>query len=570
MPNHRAARVLLRALRVSSAGFANKFLFTYSLAAGTALLLHLVKTLRTKGKTVSLTGLVGEASLRFRVPASRAALFVGGFTMLYKLGVELSALGGGSGEEDELVPAEDASTASEGEARPVDESGRASPLVVAASAAVAAGAASMALAPPTRASMSLYTLTRAMHVLWRAARSRGLLGSAKPSAWVEAGFRGVSEALCVGVVMYAYVMRPGALDPSLRRFMVNTAPVDPVALRAAAAAARGDPVDVAEVNRYVTAVCPDWRERWGGGELGGTVRAGTTPEWWPADMGPPGEARMTWGEWWSAVAAGAWPALNPLRQQRPGKLRDLRRWLKAAGRSAAPPGAAPYLSAPPAATPLPPAAGTALSPWGQPDGPAARPLVSVAPSIVLRPQQPVSVLHWLETFSSAFRSTLPLYSVLGVVPVAAFRTSALVRRPLSVAWDVATTATRSAVFISSFVTVYMASIDLFHRYASPATAAGSPRSSRLVFLGAGMVTSLTMALERRSRRAELLMYCFARSLEVMAAVLAARGWRAVPGWDSVLLGLSTGVLVYAHRFEPGLLGALPRAVLDSILGKALL
>ncbi|KAA0158562.1 hypothetical protein FNF28_06183 [Cafeteria roenbergensis] len=371
-------------------------------------------------------------------------------------------------------------------------------------------------------------------------------------------------ALCGGFVMYAYVMRPEALDPSLRRFMVKTAPIDPVALRATAAVARADPVDAEEVGRFVAAVNPDWRRHWGAGAA--------SPSGWPADMGPPGEAGMSWGRWLQQLREQAWGAINPFTVSRPGKLAELRRWLgarTAPGVSATARGGAPYLSSrhgveAAAATTV---AG-AIDAWGSPAQLATAGGASVGdnPSLLLRPQQPVALLHWLETFSSSVRSTFPLYVALGAVPSAAFNPRALVQRPLGWAWGVLATAARSAGFISCFVTVYMASVDIYNRYLSPRLPKGSARSPRALYFIAGMIACATTVLERPSRRGELLLYCFARALEILAAILAARGWKGVRGWDSALLAASVAVLVYAHRFERKLLTSLPRTVLDSLLG----
>lgn len=638
----RVLTALLRAATAGARGFGLNALFAYNVYAGLALLLHLLRSRRQLG-AMGMSSLVGEAALRFRVPAARTALFIGGSSLVIKAIEELlhqfqtrgpvplagaktalAASGTALSDKDSSPSLEwdgDALSMEEsvqphaatpwldgkldGAASVAPSLGRTPSqadgtlagavrlglealehhwpehLAVFAGSAVAVGVSSLALTPATRGSLALNALARALHVLWRGLRGAGALQGMLISSAEEPAVQQVAMAACTSVIMWAYVMRPGALDPSLRRFMVNTAPVDPIALRAAAASACGNPVDVAELNAYLSAVAPDWQARWGEGRLGAnrtssesrpapgsaSGAAPVSPPWWPADLGPPGEAGMSWAQWASVVRREGLAAASPFHPAKPGKLRELAVWLRARQPSGARSGVQspykPYASSPQGLPPTPadstPASSEAL--------PVAGNKLSMATAFVLRPHQPVALLHWLETFSSAARTSFPLYLVLGAVPSAAFGMSRLAADPLAWAKGVLTTAARSSLYISSFVTVYMAAIDVHARYIAPRAGGPGHRVSHFVYLGAGLLSSLTTGIERPSRRAELLMYCFGRALEVLASV-AGPSAAALPHWDAVLLGLSAAVLVHAHRYRPELLGSLPKTVLDTLLGKS--
>jgi hypothetical protein len=575
-----------------------------------------------------MSGLVGEAALRFRVPAARTALFIGGSSLVVKATEELIRQFKGRQQEGglQMVPASSSlsdkgsnpSLGSEGDADsaaprlgriPSQADGTLAGairlgmealehdwpehLAVFAGSAVAVGLSSLALTKSTRSSLALNALARALHVLWRGLRGAGALQGMLISSAEEPAVQQVAMAACTSLIMWAYVMRPDALDPSLRRFMLNTAPVDPIALRAAAASACGDRVNKKELNAYLEAVSPDWLRRWGAGRLGTqagqlqpiSARGSATdivpvaPSWWPSDLGPPGEAGLTWSQWWTIVKREGLAAANPFQQGRPGKLRELSVWLRsrqpggARVASARRSGGHPY-SSQASSLSANPVNQLATSPAAAPGlgdvvrhHPVEGANVSMATALVLRPHQPLALLHWLETFSSAARTSFPLYLVLGAVPSAAFGMRRLAADPVAWARGVLTTAARSSLYISSFVTVYMGAIDLHARYIAPITPSPNHRVSHLVYLGAGVLSSLTTVIERPSRRSELLMYCFGRALEVLAAVAGPNALH-LPNWDAVLLGLSAAVLIHAHRYRPELLGSLPKTVLDTLLGKA--
>jgi hypothetical protein len=553
-------------LRHSARGFASNFLFAYNLASGLSVLLHAIRLAR-QGQPLSLTKLVGEASVKFRVPATRLGIAVGGFTGLYRLlnGAGHMLLKRELPQSDSFPgPISEAESVSEpssppsfGEAirRWAAETGEDWPAhaCVFGSAALAAGASSFALKRSTRASLALYVFARALQVIWRAARRRGVLQSVGVSSTVENWLQQLGLSVCSGFMMYAYVMRPEALDPSLRRFMLRAAPVDPVALRFAASVVRGEPVNVDETNAYLNAVCPDFPKRWGAGVLGG--KNDQTLPHWPGDLGPPGERRLSWPAWWSEFRAQALDAANPLVVTRPGKLADLKAFLRQSSTRRP-----PYLSKQ--------GSSPALDGWGKPlQRIVVGPHVPFAPACVLRPQQPITLLHWLETFSSAFRTTFPVYLAISAVPSAAFQPLKLVSQPVDWTISLVSSAARSSVYLASFVTTYMGVVDVSRVWLAPLLPP-SLRETRALYFGAGAISGLATFIERPSRRAELLMYCIGRAMEVAAAILTSRRLAVpLPHWDAVLLGLSCAVLVHAHVFDPELLGALPKTVLNALIGR---
>eukprot|EP00808_Paulinella_micropora_P008177 g14227.t1 len=115
-------------------------------------------------------------------------------------------------------------------------------------------------APDSRRTIALYAFTRLAQCLWNEGKRRRVVtpvphGETLLFAW------GTAQ------VMYAYVMRPETLPASYWQFIVRAGPIDRCVLDAVRNSNRGQPIDVASIDKYVQRVgsahglnWPTWTE----------------------------------------------------------------------------------------------------------------------------------------------------------------------------------------------------------------------------------------------------------------------------------------------------------------------
>ena len=197
--------------------FGRNFLLMYNIRSGVALVLRVLRLLRSNPrKVLSISDLVSEGNLVFRAQAVRLGLFVGGFSFLYRSTYAALYM---------LLRSKAVSSAFAG---------------------TVAGGALGFMSKDWHRTLALYLGTRALECAFNVLRSRG-------------AFKGVSLthgdawlfALSSAQVMYAYVMRPETLPESYYKFIVRQGPVDETILKAVRANNRGLPLNADEIMSYV-------------------------------------------------------------------------------------------------------------------------------------------------------------------------------------------------------------------------------------------------------------------------------------------------------------------------------
>ncbi len=104
-------------------------------------------------------------------------------------------------------------------------------------------------------------------------------------------------------------------------------------------------------------------------------------------------------------------------------------------------------------------------------------------------------------------------------------------------------AVQSTLFLSLFPTLYMAVVCLHRKVFTV--------DHRSLYLLAGVVSSLTIFIERKSRRAELALYAMPRGADTLFFILRHRKWLiSIPYAIEMLFSLSMGLVLYFHQHEP--------------------
>ena len=165
-----------------------------------------------------------------------------------------------------------------------------------------------------------------------------------------------------------------------------------------------------------------------------------------------------------------------------------------------------------------------------------------------------------KVFAKGFAVALPMYLSLQVVPSVVLRLRSVLRSPVTTAVHLVLNATRSATFLASFPMIYQATILACQNL-------GYVTKSSFWF--AGWIASLSLLIERDSRRGELALYTLPRGADSLFRVLKKRGWpiTLVPGGkgEVLLFCVGMGGLSYFYHFEREVCAPLFTALYGSIV-----
>lgn len=201
------------------------------------------------------------------------------------------------------------------------------------------------------------------------------------------------------------------------------------------------------------------------------------------------------------------------------------------------------------------------------NGGAPAPLDTLYPSII-----PCSVLHPdnvscfkadLKVFIQSAKRIFPLYATLTFLPVIAFSLNKLVRSPVSVITQGLLSTVRSVAFLASFVSLYQVVICLHRKLI--------PKDHKFVYFFAGIISSLSILIEKKSRRSELALYTMPRGLDSLYMLLCDRKWLAgFPNGEVLIFSLSIGGLMYFFHNEPEAMSPIFHWVIKTLFRKRLL
>jgi hypothetical protein len=148
-------------------------------------------------------------------------------------------------------------------------------------------------------------------------------------------------------------------------------------------------------------------------------------------------------------------------------------------------------------------------------------------------------------FTDVVRKIFPLYASLTLLPTL-LRVRALLKAPIATARRILFSTARSCIFLATFVSSYQTDICLLHRF----PAAGG-RDHRSRYYLAGLVSSLSILLERRSRRSELALYVAPRALDSLFHIMCEHKLAySVPFGETLLYALSVAGLMYFYWCRP--------------------
>jgi len=186
--------------------------------------------------------------------------------------------------------------------------------------------------------------------------------------------------------------------------------------------------------------------------------------------------------------------------------------------------------------------------------------VSIIPCSLLHPQQSYCSLQALEVFLSCFKKLLPLYATLTSLPLIGMNPGKFLKSPLTKLWLFTLSTLRSTTFLSTFVAGYMSIICLHRKIVNT--------DHRFIYWLAGFICSLSILIEKKSRRSELALYALPRGLDSLYTLLCDRKWLAsLPYGDVLLFCFSIGGIMYYYEREPNTMSPLVRSFITKILNR---
>jgi hypothetical protein len=163
---------------------------------------------------------------------------------------------------------------------------------------------------------------------------------------------------------------------------------------------------------------------------------------------------------------------------------------------------------------------------------------------VLHPMEPSCVRNQFRVFKQSWDRILPVYSTLTLVSTVAFQLRRLLRSPVNVVATSLAGMVRSTLFLTWFVTSYQGAICVMRQFVR--------NEHRFQYFVAGLVASLAILIEKKSRRSELALYVLPRAMESLYLLLLDRGFVPhVPFGEVLLFASSVSGLMffYDHRAD---------------------
>ncbi|CAL0304832.1 unnamed protein product [Lupinus luteus] len=170
--------------------------------------------------------------------------------------------------------------------------------------------------------------------------------------------------------------------------------------------------------------------------------------------------------------------------------------------------------------------------------------------------------HIFSFLLQAYRRALPVYLPVYLIPALIVHRQGLLKRPFSILAKGLFGTGRSSLFLSVYCTsAWMWTcfvFRLFNRCNIPLVAMGT------------FPTGLALAIEKKSRRMEISLYCLARAIESFFTCLADEGYlpqsRKIKRADVVVFSLSTAIIMHCYAEEREVFRSKYLNVLDWVFG----
>lgn len=183
---------------------------------------------------------------------------------------------------------------------------------------------------------------------------------------------------------------------------------------------------------------------------------------------------------------------------------------------------------------------------------------SIIPCSVIHTDRASCLAQNVNVVSSTFKKTFPLYFSLTFVPFVVLRLQKFLESPTTTCWRALVGAVRSTTFLSAFVTVFQAAICLHRKVAN--------KDHKLVYWFAGLMSGLSILLEKKARRAELALYVLPRAGDSLWYILINRHLLPnIKNAEVALFCMCMGGIMYFLEYEPDTMAPFLRGLIRRFL-----
>uniref|UniRef100_A0A0D9WZ11 Transmembrane protein 135 N-terminal domain-containing protein n=1 Tax=Leersia perrieri TaxID=77586 RepID=A0A0D9WZ11_9ORYZ len=182
----------------------------------------------------------------------------------------------------------------------------------------------------------------------------------------------------------------------------------------------------------------------------------------------------------------------------------------------------------------------------------------IIPCSVIHPDRASCLAHNVSVTSSTFKKTFPLYFSLTFVPFVVLRLQKFLESPAATCWRALVGAVRSTTFLSAFVTFFQGAICLHRKVAT--------KDHKLVYWFAGLLSGLSILLEKKARRAELALYVLPRAGDSLWYILINRHLLPnIKNAEVALFCMCMGGIMYFLEYEPDTMAPFLRGLIRRFL-----
>ncbi|KAL8256623.1 hypothetical protein R6Q59_031690 [Mikania micrantha] len=197
---------------------------------------------------------------------------------------------------------------------------------------------------------------------------------------------------------------------------------------------------------------------------------------------------------------------------------------------------------------------------------------STGVDVVLDPQMkvPCSIIHENQScswhaftfFLQAYKRAIPVYLPVYLIPALIVHRQGLGKRPFTILAKGLFGTARSSLFLSTYCTsAWMWTCFLFRIF----------KRCNVTMLALGTFpTGLSLAIEKKSRRIEISLYCLARAIESFFTTMSAMGYmpqlKNLKRVDVLIFSLSTAIIMHCYAIERDVFRSKYLNVLDWVFG----
>ncbi|CAG8445452.1 7545_t:CDS:2 [Diversispora eburnea] len=149
------------------------------------------------------------------------------------------------------------------------------------------------------------------------------------------------------------------------------------------------------------------------------------------------------------------------------------------------------------------------------------PFPTVIPCEIIHPQFDSCLVTDMERFYQAFKRILPVYATLNFVPMIAFKFNQFFKNPIPLLRKSTLNTIRSSTFLATFVSSYLTQICV-HR--NLVKSFGLKLNTKYIYWMTGLISSLAILIEHKSRRSDLALYVVPKAAESLYKIMYQNNW----------------------------------------------